>query len=255
MLVGVVDTERRSGLDSLSAGYGALRPFSGLVEVRNILFKRNAEFVLDGAILGASASLEQNGYGNLVIKRTFSGDFLGSVILGLFVLETSSGSFNFFVEDFDLEVSVQEEGVARVLQGQGIGSWSHLFNLDGSGSSREDNNVMVAGGEVSLIEEAFDSLAAGSISVTNSTLVGFLFRTELAITTKRKTDPIDADVVSGVVALGSINDFVGPFVVEVGVFGFASEFALVLSGVREPLVVVSIKRIIVVLGTLFGTEV
>jgi len=255
LLAGSIDTERSSGLDSLSASYGTLRPFPRLIEVGDILIKRDTEFVFNSTILRTSTTLEQDSYSNLIIERTFGSDSFGSIVLGLFVLETSSSSFNFLIEDLDLEVSVQEEEIARVLQGQRVRSGSHFFNLDGSGSSREDDNVMVARREISLIEETFNSLASRSISIANSTLVSFLFRAKLAIATKRKTDSINTDIVSSVVTLGSVNNFVSPLVVEVGVFGFAGKFALVLSSVGEPFVVVSIERIIIVLGTLFSAEI
>jgi len=255
LLVRCVDTEWSSGLDSLSTGYRTLRPFSRFVEVGNILIKRNTEFVLDGTILRASTTLEQDSYSNLIIKRTFGSDSFRSIVLGLFILETSSSSFNLLIENFYLEVSVQEEEITRVFQSQRVRSGSHFFNLDGSGSSREDDNVVVARREIPLIEETFNSLTSRSISIANSTLVSFLFRAKLSIATKRKTDSIDTDIVSGGVALGSINNFVSPLVVEVSVFGFAGKFAFVLSSVWEPFVVVSIERIIIVLGTLFSAEI
>lgn len=236
-------------MHSLSAGHRAWSPRVELVHVVDFLLEWDRELVLDG---GVSASLsEEKGDGELLGEWSLGAEGLW---LGVIVDEDGASDLDLLLH-LDESVSIEIEMIGTVLERQIVGALSGLGDLDVGGSLWKLDDVMVSWREVALVETSFDGLAGGTVAVALSALVVFQGRSQLSITSNRKALSIDADVVALGVALGSVDDLIGPLVVEVSGLWLAHKLALVLSLVRTPLVVVAVESLVVELGALFGTEV
>lgn len=169
------------------------------------------------------------------IIETYSQSLSWSVGLLLLVLENRPAGRHVLVRHEDLVVPVEYEVPGGIFDGQAVRRDANLFHSDGGGSHRQHDDVMIAGREVSLVEGAINGLAGGVVAIADATFVALSGRAQLPIATERKANSIDADIIAQVVALGAVDDFLSPFIVEARGFGFARQLTLVLSGVGEPL--------------------